>query len=811
MRLTTLLIVVFTTLSGILFTFGGVIVTRAILDVRDVRRAMDLSETDSTAIGATVAMSLERSVVQVALALEDPIPDAFRDIVTAQRDTANAGLAEALAQAEALGRLETQRDYISQTRKSLERVAELRAEADALLALPRAQRDPERATAIPVELKDEVVRLRTATDLLRGRVDISSQTLNALQNVQLKSWEVREFGGRARTYFAIATLNEAPISIKDTALLTIDSARASEAWQSLKNSVASVPGMAEEVISEISMAEESYFGRYGEVIADIAAVSEASAGAGSARYKIGFADFFALSNAALGAMESLSQNSGTHIQAYWTQRQNAALVQLYVSIGVLLLAAATVLIAFTFIWKHIGLQIGATTGVLSSLSAGDLNVEIKRSTRELVEIRELHGAVEAFRDAVKQAKDAEAEARGADAARKAAEHDRAEAERAHMQERTAEAERAQEEVRTQQQRERNAATEIAQVVEACAAGDFSRRLVIDDKDGIFREICDGLNRIGEAADTGLGAVKVALNHLAEGDLTHRMPDYLDGVFHEIAVAMNATTQSLGHILGDVAQVATSVDGSAASIFAATTDLTTRSEVNATRIERTAQDLGQLSENIQSAASSAQNVRNSVDEISKIAHDGNDVILRTMSAMDEIRTSSNEITQVLKMIDDIAFQTNLLALNAGVEAARAGTAGRGFAVVASEVRALAQRASDAAQQIGALVQTSGENVAKGVELAEASGSALENIVAGVENVTAGVGQIVTATDETSSGIKQIAGATSELDEDVKRSGTVFRTTNEAASSLQSEARRLKEAVGAFKTERDTLEAPQLLAS
>ncbi|MEM0936203.1 MAG: methyl-accepting chemotaxis protein [Pseudomonadota bacterium] len=797
MKLSTLLAIVFLLIGGMLAFMGGIAAVGALADLRDIRRTAALASAGATAVSATVAMSLERSVVQVALAFPDPIPEPFREIVTEQRRTADAGLADALGQVQNAQFLSTAPDYTAQTEASLGRVATMRAEIDALLALPRVERDAARANALPFELKEEVVNLRNATDLLRNRVGASTTVAGTLHSIQMRSWDVREFGGRARTYLAIATLNGETISAVDLAQMKLDKVRAEEAWDSLRNSMFGVDGLPAPLLREIDAAEELYFGSYMALVREIEAISQSTPPGEAPAYPLAFPAFFEQSNAALGAMETLSQNSGDALIAYWQDRQSSAWAIAIGSVGV----AAFALLGLALIHRLLTVRVvgllGAATRILTCLSKGDLDIEIRRKRPELREIQDLFATVAAFRTALLDARELEAENQRAAARQKQADAQQAELERDLATQRQTAAEKQVAETEARQARERQAATEIAAVVEACAAGDFSRRLDTKDKDGIFREICAGMNRIGEAADTGLGAVRTALDRMAAGDFGHRMPDTLDGVFSEIAHAVNETSDSLTEALARISASASRVDASSLEIAGSTEDLSHRTEKNAASIQETASELDQMTQAIGTATTAAETARSAIEHIAEMARDGNDVIAETVSAIDKIQSSSEEISKVLKLIDDIAFQTNLLALNAGVEAARAGDAGRGFAVVASEVRALAQRSSEAAQEIAGLVETSAGNVSTGVELVHRSGASLKKIVAGVEDATVKIHDIASAARETSIGISEISKATTALDRDTQQSTTVFRETTHAVQALRDEASSLYSAVAAFR--------------
>jgi methyl-accepting chemotaxis protein len=802
MKLPRLILAVFSLIAVVIALFGAQLSYSAISEQRDIRRAALLGGVESAALAVTIEMSLERSVTQVALAQANPISAEFRAIIDQQRTEAADGLADALQQLEPAASLPGMAEFTAQTTASLDRVSRLRAEIDAMLALPGADRDPDRAAQLPVALKQEVINLRNATDLLRNRVSVATQVARPLQNVQAKSWEVREFGGRARTYFAIATLNGAPIPEADLAALMIDAKRAEEAWSSLLNGVNQVDGLPENILRGIKTAGTVYFDRYRALTDRLEAASRAATDGQKPDYGIDFMSFFSTSNEALGAMETLSQNSGAAVTQYWQDRQGLANLTAAASTLFSVLSFVILVIVYRILSVRVVGLLGASQRIFNSLAAGNLDIRVRENRPELPEIKELHATVMVFRKTFEDARRAEAEVKEVSARQKEAEIQEARREHDRLSQREAHAERERVEGEARLARERRAASEIAAVVEACAAGDFSRRLVTDDKEGIFREICDGMNRIGETTDAGLGAVRNALDKMASGDLSYRMPDDFRGAFGEIADTLNETAASLSRTLMRIAHSAERVDSSAMTIAGSAQDLSQRAETNATRIEWTARELAQASETVEKAAEAARTARASIEDITAMARIGNEVITQTIAAIGMIQTSSDEISKVLKLIDEVAFQTNLLALNAGVEAARAGDAGRGFAVVASEVRALAQRSSEAAREISGFVETSAGNVHSGVRLVQQSGDAFRSIVTRLEDATVKIHDIVKAASETSTGIGEISKATTALDADTRQNEAVFRQTTVAVESLQTEASTLNGAVAAFRLDMPT---------
>ena len=295
----------------------------------------------------------------------------------------------------------------------------------------------------------------------------------------------------------------------------------------------------------------------------------------------------------------------------------------------------------------------------------------------------------------------------------------------------------------------------------------------------------------------VNALKIGLRKLADGDLTATIAQPFEAQYEQLRSNFNQAVHALHAAMEAVVQNAESIRNEAGEITNAADDLARRTERQASTLEETAAALDELTSSVKSAAEGADDASNMAREAQGKAETGGEVARRAVDAMDAIKASSQEISKITGVIDDIAFQTNLLALNAGVEAARAGEAGRGFAVVATEVRALAQRSSEAAREINELISASGQQVRSGVDLVNQTGDALSQIVGGVSDISDRVATIAASAREQSAGLHEINTAVNDLDQVTQQNAAMFEETTAASHALTSEATSLVSASERFK--------------
>ena len=288
----------------------------------------------------------------------------------------------------------------------------------------------------------------------------------------------------------------------------------------------------------------------------------------------------------------------------------------------------------------------------------------------------------------------------------------------------------------------------------------------------------------------------ALERLAENDLTYRIAEEFPSEYRALKVNFERAVQTLSQTVGAVVAQGRSILGVSAEISESAGSLSQRSEQQAANLEQTAAALNEITTTSKQASDGAAHARTVVAAADSDAARSATVVDQAITAMREIADSAGKISQIVGLIDEIAFQTNLLALNAGVEAARAGDAGRGFAVVAQEVRALALRSADAAKDIRALISTSTDGVKHGVDLVSRTGEALKRIVQQVGQLSGIVGEIANGAKTQSSGLTEVNSAMRQMDQLTQANAGIAQRSADTAKTLESEAERLGALVARF---------------
>ncbi|WP_086741036.1 methyl-accepting chemotaxis protein [Erythrobacter colymbi] len=313
---------------------------------------------------------------------------------------------------------------------------------------------------------------------------------------------------------------------------------------------------------------------------------------------------------------------------------------------------------------------------------------------------------------------------------------------------------------------------------------------------VFRDAAVERQRAVAEREQAVARIGQHLAAVAQSDLTVRLTG-MPPAFQSLADDFNIAMERLAGAMGAVNESIGAINLTSSEIEHAMTDLASRSEDQAARLQMSSTTMASLTANIEANASLAVGVSGSMRNAREEAETGGEVVGRAIQAMGQIETASSEISEITAMIDNIAFQTNLLALNAGVEAARAGEAGKGFSVVASEVRALSMRATEAASEIKARVEAVGVHVQTGVSLVNETGSALEAIIARVGEVTEAVTRIADAVSEQSVALRNVSETIGAMDKMTQQNAAMVEETNAATKNLNHEARQLASTFAGFR--------------
>jgi methyl-accepting chemotaxis protein len=407
------------------------------------------------------------------------------------------------------------------------------------------------------------------------------------------------------------------------------------------------------------------------------------------------------------------------------------------------------------------------TGTMEALAQGDLEVEVRGADRT-DELGAMARAVEVFREnGQKVAQMTEAEA---------------------AQVLANQAERAKMMVSLQRA--------FGDVVDAAIAGDFTRRVGAEFPDAELNALARSVNSLVETVDRGLGETGDVLSALADTDLTRRVRGDYEGAFARLKTDTNAVAEKLGEIVGQLRSTSGALKTATGEILSGANDLSERTTKQAATIEETSAAMEQLASTVLDNAKKAEAASHQAKAVSQTAEEGGAVMTQATEAMDRITQSSAKISNIIGLIDDIAFQTNLLALNASVEAARAGDAGKGFAVVAVEVRRLAQSAASASSDVKALIEQSATEVRGGSKLVSDAANKLASMVGAIRDNTAALESISRESREQAGALEEVNVAIQQMDEMTQHNAALVEETNAAIEQTEAQATELDRIVDIF---------------
>ena len=327
---------------------------------------------------------------------------------------------------------------------------------------------------------------------------------------------------------------------------------------------------------------------------------------------------------------------------------------------------------------------------------------------------------------------------------------------------------------------------FGEVVDAATSGDFSRRVATRFADEELNRLAGSVNTLVETVERIIGDTGAALAALADTDLTHRIEGGYEGALGQLRDDTNEVAEKLSQIVMTLKQTSRSLKTATGEILSGANDLSERTTRQAATIEETSAAMTLLADTVRANAEKAEDARHVAEEVSRTAEAGGEVMQQANVAMERITQSSAKISNIIGMIDDIAFQTNLLALNASVEAARAGEAGKGFAVVAVEVRRLAQSAAQASSEVKLLIEQSGTEVKGGTKLVAEAADKLEAMLAAARRSNALMASIADDSRQQAGSIDEVNAAVRQLDEMTQHNAALVEEINAAIEQTEAQA-------------------------
>ncbi len=752
-------------LGLLLVAVSAIALMGALERYRAAQKVATLAPISQSFFDSLQAHRLERGNVLIALGNPQPAEKTVTDGIAEQRANAQKGFSSGFAGLAQLRNMPGAEALLGRLKSTHDAVEALRPRMTANLSQSGAQRDAQLARDWPQVTQAFLSAVEAASDYLEKSLMLVDPLADQLLSAKDNAWTMRNFGGSLVLRLLTSLGTQKTWGSVEIAANAEERGRMLTAHDSLAD-IATLPGIPKALVDSIKKADGFFNGPLAqERQVVVRALSEGQIP------DIDRAQFQARAVEGLSLLNDVANTALTELVLRANAQTVASRNALIFNSAMLAAALIFTAIGFLIVQSRVSGPILRMTGTMQKLADRDLTVEIPFVDRG-AEIGAMAKAVQVFKDNMLAREKAEA-----DIARQ-----REEAER-QRQEREA--------------REKQAGEEIAVLVNKVAQGDLSGRIDETGKDGFFLTTSSELNRLATTLQTMNQELAQTMGAMADGDLTKSVRGDYRGVFGEIKNDVNAMAERMRTFAGRLTDTAQSVKIASDEISTGSQDLAQRTESQAASIEETAASMHEITATVKQNADNAQAASQLAVAARDTAEKGGNVTQQAVTAVSRIEESARKISDIMTLIDEIAFQTNLLALNASVEAARAGEAGKGFAVVAQEVRALAQRSANASKEIKSLIGESNTQVKSGATLVNQTGGSLTEIVTAIKKVSDIVAEIAAASREQATGLDQINTAIGNMDEITQRNAALVEETTASAQSLASQATELADLVGFFK--------------
>jgi methyl-accepting chemotaxis protein len=750
-------------LSLLLLTALALQAGNAWVTYRSAAQFVVLNEATNLYIKGLQELVKERLATNNALQSEAVASSADSKAIAEFRRKADALLNDSLNRIAAVQESATHDEQFKTFRANLEKLRQMRAAADTALAIPISKRD--RAF-----MKDYVANttmiIDTAINAWRriSRESAGSDaTLRDLAQIRDMAWSLQDIAERERLAVSQAILMQVPIQGQMQKEIAAKRTQINLLYQLLWQLKAGE--IDPKIADAMTQIDKQYFQNYRSLVTGVERASTVAMATTKSqftlpkpKYPVDAAGWTRQTLPQVATFLGLLFTAADVSEVRTTAARSEALFWLVWIFGLMAAGGCVAAGCAYFIVRRVTRPIEQLSGIMQRLARRDLDVHVPGTERQ-DELGAMARAVEVFKEntLAKDRLEAAAEAR--------ADADRAEADLRNT------------ELQFQE--------ELASLIESAAAGDLSRRIDLSGKSGLMLKLGEGMNRWAETIKVALGEVLQMMSALARGDLSIRITGEYEADLLQLKTDTNGTADKLAAIVGQTVDGIGAIKAATAQLASGSSDLSARTEEQVASLEEMAAAIRQLSVTIKQNAENAQQANQLAADARNAAERGGVVANSAVTAMGQIEGSSGRISEIVGLIEEIAFQTNLLALNAAVEAARAGEAGRGFAVVAAEVRALAQRSSQASKEIKALIGESSQQVRAGVEMVNKAGSSLADIVGSVQRVAGIVAEIASASREQSAGVQEVDDSVTQMEAVTQKNAALVEESTASLTSVDSQ--------------------------